>query len=196
MSKFLISVIPQAPRVDLATAIAASGLVVSNSLPLQQDVESHLHAGQVYTVVSGDAPVGFAVFSRFPNGVLYLAGIMLRPNVQGRHICEKIIQGVRRPEDRFLGLRTQSPIMWAAGKRICSNGWLPDQPVATDSELQRIGNEVAAVIGCPTFPVSPGFYGQALYGKKPEHRDPVVQAWWDSLCDFVRGDVVVCVGRF
>lgn len=45
-------------------------------------------------------------------------------------------------------------------------------------------------------PIHPAFYGGALYGQKPAHHDPRIQNWWDSLCQFDRGDAVVCVGRF
>lgn len=182
------------PHLDHATRFASLGFRVEESPSLRQDVANHLGEGDVYTVEVDGAPSGFAIFHRYPGHVLYLCGIMLVPDVQGRGLCERIIRGVLTPEDRFLGLRTQSPIMWAAGRRVCRDGWLPRQTDVRDPELLRVGQEVSARIDT-SFPFHPGRYGSALYGVKPVHRDPGVQAWWDQHCDFARGDAVVCVGR-
>lgn len=190
-----VSVLAHPPELTIATAIAAAGFVVPATSELRTDVASHLLAGEAYTVLVNDEEVGFAIFSRFPPGVLYLAGIILQPGVQGNHISALIVTQVRRSEDRFLALRTQSAIMWAAGRRICKEAWAPHPQDTHESELARIGNEVASRIGCQTYPVSPGFYGKALYGNQPLHRDRKVQGWWDGLCDFSHGDAVVCVGR-
>lgn len=183
------------PELDIATSIASTGFVVPKSLALELDVKNHLAEGAVFSIYLDGKPEGFAIFTRFPDRVLYLAGIILRPGIQGRGICEKVIHEAREPGDRYLALRTQSAIMWAAGRRICRGDWLPANENATDEPLVRLGKLVAQRIRCPGYPVSRGFYGQALYGEQPKHRDRGIQAWWDGLCSFGRGDAVVCIGR-
>lgn len=191
----VIRVIRHIPKLDIATSIASTGFVVPKSLELELDVKNHLAEGAVYSIMLDDEPAGFAIFTRFPDRVLYLAGIILRPGIQGRGVSEAAVKQAREPDDRFLALRTQSAIMWAAGRHICGGNWLPAAQKSADGELVQLGGLVARRIGCPDYPVAKGFYGQALYGEKPKHRDREIQAWWDKLCSFERGDAVICIGR-
>lgn len=188
-----IVVVREMPHLDHATKFASLGFRVEETPHLREDVMNHLEDGDVYTIFHARKPCGFAIVRRFPGRVLYLCGVMLTPKMQGKGYATTIIEAVRTPEDAFLALRTQSPLMWAAGRRICKGAWLP-QGSNTDAELVEIGQDVAARIHT-TFPVHPGFYDSALYGTQPVHRDEKIQTWWNSLCDFARGDAVVCVGR-
>jgi GNAT superfamily N-acetyltransferase len=182
-----------APNLTRATLLASLGFRVTESEALREDVSLHLKDGEVYTITEREKPVGFGIIDRYPGGILYLHGIMLMPEVQGRGLARWLIRQICMPDDRYLALRTQSPVMWAAGHRICDGKWLP-HPHQGDAELSEIGRQVAEKIKTQ-YPVHVGFYGSALYGEKPIHQDTQIQEWWDSLCDFSRGDAIVCVGR-
>jgi len=182
------------PDLGAATQIAAQGFVQPVSDELLMDVDTHLRNGEmVYSMMEGGVLVGFSVFQLL-GSVLYLSGIILLPGVQGKGFAGEVVAQVTKDTGaRFLALRTQSTHMWRAGEKSCSS-WVPHPNCGISDELQQIGEGVAPLIGS-TFPVTVAQYGRALYGAKPVHRDVTLQKWWDSICDFERGDAVLCVGE-
>ena len=186
-----MTVTRHAPGLTRATEIAASGFTDA----LRQDVADHLNHGDlVYGIVSGTEYVGFCIFNVWED-ILYLSGIIVEASYQG---CSHVVQAVRytqqdTPDVKYLALRTQSPRMWAAGAGVCSS-WVPSPGLGTDTgKLDTIGHTVATHIQS-SYPVGIGHYGGPLYGTKPIYRSTVIQAWWDSLCNFERGDAIICVG--
>lgn len=183
----------ESPDLELATLVTAAGFVQPPTPELRLDVERHFAQGRlVYSVHRNGRLGGYALF-RVMDQVLYLGGVMLLPELQGCGIAIKFIERAHADSGvHFLGLRTQSPRMWTAGLRATTS-WIPRENAA-DEELAHLGRGLAAALGC-SFPVHPGFYGGSLYGQKPVHGDPRLQAWWDSICNTERGDAVICVGR-
>jgi hypothetical protein len=187
------------PDLDRATAIAASGFVQTLSPSLRQDVFEHLAGGDlVYELHADDRMVGFAIFNVWePEGeILYLSGIIVDEAYQRRTNLQTVLQRacLDAPGSRYLALRTQSVRMWLAASRLCEP-WFPRAQVSAPSpELAAAGEAVAQRIGS-AFPVGRAHYDGPLYGAKPVHRDPALQAWWDGLCNFERGDAVICVGQ-
>jgi hypothetical protein len=189
-----VQIVRESPDLTIATLIASSGFVQPISPELQGDVDVHLREGQiVYSIMSHNEVAGFAIFKTFGD-ILYLGGIILRDDHQGTAIAPRVIQLARETtQTQWLGLRTQSPIMWASAKNMVRSIFPhpSEKDVQTYLRAQRLARELG--MGSP---FRTGFYGGPLYGKKPIHRDAKIQDWWDSFCQFERGDAVVVVGRF
>jgi hypothetical protein len=188
---YSLRVLEGKPELESALESTASALCVPVSPELRADVENHLGEGQLfYRIFSGDEEVGFAIFKLLPGDLLYLTGIMLRQEHQHRGIAGQVIEAARKKTGApKLMLRTQSARMWAVGHKLCSM-WFPammhgDPPTAL--HLLRVSD---------VFPLQEGCYGGPLYGEKPLHPNPDIQSWWDSFCNYERGDAVMCLGRF
>ncbi len=177
---------------DVATHIAAAGFVQGLTAELRHDVESHLLGGQlVYGVYQGEIVKGFAIFNTFDD-LLYLSGIILMPEVQGKGVAAQVVRFAQASTNaKYLALRTQSLRMWVAGRTLCRE-WLPSSE-PSDSILHHLGRDMAGRLNMG-YPIARRCYGGPLYGEKPVHRDTQLQAWWDSVCDFQRGDAVLCIG--
>lgn len=189
-----VRILPVPPSLSVATLIASSGFVQPVSPELQVDVDNHLQEGQLlYSIMGRGETIGFAIFKMFGE-VLYLAGIILREDYQGKGIATQVVDLARAATGaQWLGLRTQSPVMWAAAqKMVCT---IFPHPSTGDVQTYLVAQELARNLGMNQV-IHHGFYGGPLYGQKPIHRDPRIQNWWDSLCQFERGDAVVVVGMF
>lgn len=189
-----VQILPKPPTLSIATLIASSGFVQPVSPELQVDVDTHLHEGQLlYSIVSRGETIGFAIFKMFGE-VLYLAGIILREDHQGKGIAPQVVDLARAATGaQWLGLRTQSPVMWASASKMVRT--LFPHPSTGDVQTYLAAQELARDLGMSQV-IHPGFYGGPLYGQKPTHHDPRIQNWWDSLCQFERGDAVVVAGKF
>ncbi|MFH0814675.1 MAG: GNAT family N-acetyltransferase [Candidatus Falkowbacteria bacterium] len=187
------------PSQAKAVELVSRGFVQPVSQALIADTRDHLHAGDfVYSATADDRLVGFAVFDELPSKLLFVAGIMIDPAHQGEKVGRQMILKAKdQVSAEFLGLRTQSPRMWSAGRSICAE-WYPnfDNGVLR-FRLQAQAELIRARLGPKyEYPVVESCYGGALYGEKPTHREPSVQSWWDSICNFARGDAVLCIGKF
>lgn len=195
-----IIVVLRVPEVEVATAITSSGFVQPVSSALRDDVAVHLRGGElVYSIGDNGRVVGFAIFTMW-NDVLYLNGIQLHKDYQGRGIAGRVVAHARREcRPRYLALRTQSLRMWVAGKRILGSvmgySWCPKPSGDMSPEVKDVRERLAKHLGMTSIEQA-GFYGAPLYGAKPTYHDPKLQAWWDGICDFERGDAVLCVGVF
>lgn len=188
--------IPGLPNLDEAVSIAAEGFVRSVSLELQIDVKNHLTDKQTaFSVVDENGRVvGFALFKSI-GGILYLAGLILRRDYQNRGLGkEAILAGKFATKAEYFALRTQSPRMWSVGNSLAS-AWYPNLTGLPNKNLEQKAKILATELGMIA-PIVQGFYGGPLYGEKPTHQNSDLQARWDSLCSFERGDAVLCVGRF
>lgn len=187
------------PSLDAATQVAAAGFVQPLTDALRQDVDHHLMEGcLVQTFTLDDRVVGFAIYRlcEFAEAkVLYLAGIILDPEVQGQGLAARAIRlAATELRATHLALRTQSPRMWLVGARLAEGDWGPHPERSLDPRLQDLGTQLSHVIGCAgTFPQLRGVYGGPLYGEKPTHQSSL-QVWWDEQCNFLAGDAVLCIG--
>lgn len=188
------------PGLDEATRVASAGFVQPLTSALRDDVERHLEEGAlVQSFTLEDVVVGFAIYRLFEIGtvrLLYLAGIILDPRIQGQHLAARAI-GLAAAElgATHLGLRTQSLRMWLVGERLTCVTWAPHPSRELSDEDARLGAALSERIhGAGRFPQLAGFYGAPLYGEKPVYRDPLIQSWWDSICNFDAGDAVICLG--
>ncbi len=194
-----ITISAEEPDFELATLVTAAGFARPLTPELALDVANHLaESGLRYSVKCRGELGGYALFRTF-GPVLYLSGMMLGPELQGRGLAPKIIQRAQvDTRAEFLGLRTQSLRMWLAGleasNKVC---WLPNPSCwgPADTVIAEHAARLVVELGCD-FPITRGFYGQALYGVKPAcpNHSPL-QAWWDSICNLERGDAVLCIGR-
>ncbi len=188
-----MKVIKEIPSIDVATQLAAAGFCCQVSPELRHDVETHLGGGQT-RVVKNRTEQGFVIFRQIED-ILYLSGIILAPEVQGKGFAGQIIVELAHDLDaKYLALRTQNIRMWRVGAKICSE-WYPNYSQDISSEMRYRGDKLANAIGCDCFPLVVGCYGRPLYGQKPTHRDQHLQGWWDSICDFYRGDAIICFGK-
>ncbi len=183
------------PDLETATRIASSGFVQPISDELRQDVAGHMAGGDVvYGIKEHGQFVGFVIFNIW-DGILYLSGIIVDEAHQcHQHVTESVAKVLRqRPGLKYLALRTQSPRMYVAGRKVCSV-WIPHFDEVFAPELVRVGKEVAERTDSQ-FPLHEGCYGGPLYGEKPVYHDGSLQQWWDERCNFERGDALICVGR-
>lgn len=184
------------PDLDAAVKVTSKGFVQPVTPSLTQDVKDHL-VGDI-TLILEDPDTGnlggYAVFL-VRGQLLYLHGMMLDPNLQGGHHARALIQTAKeRSGATHLGLRTQSSIMWAAGKAVCTS-WVPElNATSPDANgLTPMLDLATKVAGSPRARHA-GCYNGQLYGEKPIHTNAEVQRWWDSMCNFERGDAIICVG--
>lgn len=179
--------------VEDATHIAASGFVQNYNPSLENDVRSHLGIGTTYTVYEDERKIGFVIYELFGD-ILYISGIVLLSSAQGNgYACRIIDQLCKEVGLPFLGYRTQSPRMWSVGMKLCKE-WYPNPTSTPNVDTLAKIEFLCQHINTPSYPVSKGFYGHALYGRKPILRDNEVQRWWDNMCSFEAGDSVVCFG--
>lgn len=187
-----------ATGIDLVQATRVAGAAFHQPVTgaLQVDVEQHLtasHFGFSFCLPNGQL-VGFTLFKKLDE-ILCGGGTVIQPEYQGQGLFKHALRAAHAMTGaRFVAYRTQSCLAWSVGRKLTTN-WHPRPDEAQDSELEHVAQKAAAFLNCSPG-VTPGFYGGALYGEKPIHPDPVRQAWWDRLCNFERGDCVLCVGRF
>lgn len=162
---------------------------------LTEDVRKHLedcHFG--FSFIDGrNTFAGFAVFKTI-DSFLYLSGCILRPAYQGSGLVNVAVfmaQSMTGAPD--FALRTQSSLMWSAGQRM-TRGWTPHLGTKETASTEKVERLIKKLGMAST--IVPGFYNGPLYGEKPEHQNSELQNWWDSICNFERGDAVLCSGRF
>ena len=192
-----IRIIKTMPDIDVAMEIAASGFVQPESEALREDVAIHLKEGQiVYTIEVDGVLSGFAIFNDI-SPVLYLSGIILNERCQGKGITKKVVEVARvQTGASILALRTQSTHMYMAGKHVVApECWFPHATIEISASLLSVREGLVKKLGM-TSAIHQGFYGGPLYGEKPIHGDARVQAYFDSICNFDRGDAVLCIGYF
>jgi|GEM_PF-2497733 len=191
-----VRLVPIRPRYDDdVMATVAEGFQKPKSPALQKDVHEHLQDCQfAFSFVDAqDTLAGFALFKVIGN-FLYLSGGVLRPAYQGKGLLSVAVLTARSiTGSAFFALRTQSSLMWAAGRHL-THEWYPQSGIKIHS-MAEMTRQLADKLGMAST-IVPGFYGEALYGQKPLHKDAKLQAWWDSFVDFDRGDAVLCGGRF
>jgi hypothetical protein len=190
-----MTIISEPPSLEEATRLASSGFAREVSDELFLDVKQHMESGDIVLGVKHDDEyVGFVILCVWDD-ILYLSGIILHQDYQRHASVVDVISYVReKVQVRYFALRTQSPRMWSAAKKVCQR-WYPDRDLgAIDVDLEAVGHLVAARIDSQ-FPYHKGCYGAALYGEKPTHHNDDIQSWWDDNCDFHRGDAVICVGE-
>lgn len=186
------------PSTIEAARVAAAAFVRTYSQELYDDVAQHLAEGTVYTIFDGVSLAGFAIFNMEDSETLYLAGIILRPDFQGIGLAQKVIQMAQaETKAKKLKLRTQSLRMWSVGNKLCRS-WFPNPngKVGYYDYNTLWSRGPYFVLYENKAEILRNFYGGPLYGQKPVHRNAVLQQWWDSICDFDRGDAVVCCGEF
>lgn len=187
----------QPPTIDEATLLASYGFVRPVSDAFRANVSKQFSSDKlVFSVLDADSGevVGFASFRNL-TPVLYLSGIVLKPECQGLSIAKLAVFEARALTGAtHLALYTQSSRMWASGAGMTGQ-WFPRPGKDMPDDLRPLAEWTAARIGL-AFPVAVGQYRGPLYGEKPVHRDAGVQCWWDSMCDFERGDAVFCIGPF
>ncbi len=182
------------PSQDRAVELVAGGFCQPVTAELVEDTRVHLAEADFCLVMThGDQDVAFALF-RTIGDMLYLVGIMVDPEFQGKLISQHLVlHALSLTGCKYLGLRTQNPVMWSSARHLCSS-WYPTPDTEIPTELLEIAQKYAVEVSA-SYPVAVGFYGQPLYGTKPMHRNPKIQSWWDSVCDFERADTVFCFGQ-
>jgi len=148
-------------ELDLATEIASEGFCVSDSPGLREDVNHHMEAGQLvfrlsYTAgeFSEEVTVGFTIFDQIGE-VLYLSGIILRPEFQAKGVGVAAVRVVAMSLDsKYLALRTQSPRMWSAMNKMCLEVF-PHSKINTPIWANEVGVMIAARSNS-TYPVHKG----------------------------------------
>lgn len=203
-----MKIIREIPDLDVATQIAAEGFMRSVSEALRKDVEDHLKDRLVLRALDGEKDVAFAAFNLLNDTNLYLAGMMVRPEYQQKGLFAQLVAEARVQvrvdgnEAHYLSLRTQSCPCFVAFTKLCSR-WEPGghhYEYGYDQILWAKGWTVAEFLGKKRQGEEMDYhrckevYGGPMYGKKPVYHDKQKQSWWDSWCDFEKGDAIICIG--
>ncbi len=181
---------------DLVT-LTASALCREIDEVLIKDVREHVDsAHDILAVYESGNLVGYMLIQVPLDDVLYIAGTMVHPSCQGMGIKAQAMMEVMKVyvSCKYFAGRTQSSIVWASVTRAA--GAVLPNPAGMSVEKAMVNArqrlvEVLKMGGS----IHQGFYGGPLYGEKPTHRDPAVQAWWDTFIDFERGDAVLYIAK-
>ena len=123
----------RSPDFDQAVEVTSQGFSQPRTESLEDDVRCHLEGDIVLTLTEGGFVRGYAVF-RTDHDLLYLAGVMIDPELQGCGIAGRFVARAQEIAGAtYLGLRTQSPIMWASGRKLCQV-WHPLPVVGADDD--------------------------------------------------------------
>ncbi len=186
------------PGLDEAVLLTAEGFRRPVTDALVEDVRVHLASAEfALSARDGGKLVCYMIFTVPVPDVLYIAGTLIHAPLQGTGIktAGTVLAFERYPSLRWLSGRTQSSVVWASAARISSE-LTPDmgsRPLSAEGEARL--DALVRALGM-SGPAQQGFYGGPLYGEKPTHHDASVQAWWDTVCDFARGDAVLYLGRY
>lgn len=186
------------PDLDEAVRLTAEGFRRPVTDALVEDVRVHLAAAEFSLCAREDGMlVCYMIFTVPVPDVLYISGTLIESSRQGTGIktAGTVLAFERHPSLRWFSGRTQSSVVWASAARIASELTPNREASALSTEGTACLDALVAALRM-SGPTHAGFYGGPLYGEKPVHHDPAVQAWWDALCDFERGDAVLYLGRF
>lgn len=126
--------------------------------------------------------------------VLYVDGIAIHPQLQGKQVFEQIASKALDAE-RFLSLRTQSPRMYAAFSRLC-NFVYPNESMSCPENLFLLFKGTGENLGMKLDEkgVARGLYGKSLYPKEQTHHT-ASRLFNDILkVNYGAGDSVLCIG--
>lgn len=185
------------PSLHDAIVSASEGFGQPIDPALKLDVDQHLkacHFGFQFLDQHGEI-AGFTLFKHYDD-LLCGGGMMIRPRFQKSGLVQEGIRlAANRTSARYLAYRTQSPRMWSAGRHVTSV-WTPTPELGFDHPmLDAVRAHAASLMGItPT--VTRAVFDRQLYSAKPTHLNPDIQDWWNSICDFEAGDMVLCVGTF
>ena len=186
------------PDLEEATHIAALGFEVPNDDVLRNDVKDHLCGDLVYAAYENNRLVAFATFC-FLDHVLWLSGLMIRPDCQSTGLVKQIVDMARMKGHERSGkvfthfaYSTQNPRMWAASKKAVENQH-PNPDADFPAELSAVADLVFPHVEISSLQHRT-FYSRQIYGAKPIHRNKHIQAWWDSICCFENLDAIFCIG--
>ncbi|NQV90494.1 hypothetical protein HQ487_03765 [Candidatus Uhrbacteria bacterium] len=186
------------PTLDELVLLASEGFCQRVTPELRIDVENHLEDTDFCLSVYDDDLLVACMLCKLPiPGVLYIAGTLVLPAYQGHGIkaqATKEIFNARSDLSWFAG-RTQSPIVWSSVRAIASEVLPNPEGCHESAQAESIRAQLAVSLGM-TNVIQKGFYGGPLYGEQPINRDGQVQTWWDSICNFERGDAVLYIARF
>ncbi len=186
------------PSLDEAVPLTAEGFRRPITDALVEDVRVHLGASEFSLSVRDKGRlVCYMLFSIPADDILYIGGTLITAPMQGHGIKTRgtILAFERFPSLRWVAGRTQSSIVWASAARVTSE-LFPGANGATHSSECRDRLDALVETLRMDGAIHRGFYGGPLYGEKPLHHDASAQAWWDTLCDFDRGDAVLYMGRY
>lgn len=189
--------IERKPSLEDAVRLASEGFCRPVTQALIDDVAQHLEVADFCVCYEDEGNlIGYQIFHTPIPHLLYIGGTLITPAYQGRGIKAEATRSIlcMRPELTWISGRTQSPIVWSSVHRIAKE-LLPNyDPDVCSHEAEELRHQLAFILGMND-PIHEGFYGGALYGKKPTHHDWKIQAWWDSICNFERGDAVLYMAR-
>ncbi len=189
--------IEKKPTLEQLIVLASEGFRQPITDGLIADVDNHLKDTNFCVCVEDDGCLVACMLCKQPiPGVLYIAGTLVLPSYQGHGIKAEATRRVldTRPELTWFAGRTQSPIVWSSVHAIAREMLPHPNGHTVPAEAHALRDELAWALGM-TSPIQQGFYGGALYGEKPINRDASVQTWWDSICNFERGDAVLYIAR-
>ena len=185
------------PALDELVYLASQGFCKPITPALIDDVSKHLADTDFCLCVEDHGKLVGCMLCKIPlPGVLYIAGTLILPDYQGERIKAQATLFLLHdhPNLTWFAGRTQSPVVWSSVRAIAREMLpYPDTREVSQEAFDRL-QELVNALGM-TSAIQQGFYGGALYGKKPLNRDERIQTWWDTLCNFERGDAILYIAR-
>jgi|GEM_PF-2113901 len=212
----------QTSLVDMLMPVAASAFHQAPDRDFREDVASHILNPKGLLVVLNDdgMPIAFRMWDfitlDFVGGtdILYLAGMCVHKDYQGRGIGELLLELVLRddvlrtmkgdmfvplPLAPYVALRTQNPVMkFCFDRAIGIESYPRLEDGSVPSDVAMVGTKVASYLKDYSFNpinmISRGLYGHSLYGVPPVPPNHKYAEIFSQL-DMALGDSMICVWR-
>ena len=187
----------QSPTLDQALLLASEGFGIEITPQMAESVRLNLLASEIHVVAVVHHQVIGCMLATIPlPGVLHITGTLILPAYQGMGIKRDATQHLltSRPELQWIMGRTQSSHVWSSVRNMAKELLPSPENVVVSDELRAMQARLFETFG-QTSEIEKGRYGKPLHGSKPIHRDPQLQTWWDSICNFEAGDAILYLAR-
>lgn len=178
------------------------GFIQDMSPSLWQDTKYHLETGEHLYLVCNESIVAYGVFNFWTKdafSILYLSGIIVDPDHQGKGISSSLLGIVMEDfNPQLLAARTQNPVMYESIRRSCGKVY-PADSIIPPVDIQTVGQFIAVdklnmVNYDQVSMLGKGTYGSCLYGSEPVSRNSIMEYWFKGEVDLSNGDAMIIVG--
>lgn len=200
----LLSAEVKADLVERCYPLVCSGFVQEPCDEVLEDTQNHvLNCQHLWLYEEYGRLLAFTTWDEYEvDGakVLYLGGVMVAPEAQGKGVAASMIDSAwERYPSRYLVAQTQNPVMYSS---LLRGGFqvYPSKSIRSPGEVLRVALGVTKARGWvvldganPQFRL--GTYGKCLYGVRPVDRDEEVERFFSQNLDFNRGDAFLLVAE-
>lgn len=132
--------------------------------------------------------------------VLYLGGIMVSPQTQGKGVGSRLTkQAWGQYGGDFLVAQTQNPVLYSTLSRTGFTVY-PSLDGKSLKEIACLAEQMVTVLGWPSSvgqnpQIRYGVYGKSLYGKRPVNHHDFVESFFENSLNLDQGDAFVLFAK-